>query len=222
MKYILPVLGLVLCTSANAEILGNSVKAGVEAWYTNTQVDKIVQHGNIDYDKMNYTAWARVEHILPVVPNFYARYNYLDTGSNNDKQDMNHFDMAAYYEVLDITPLKLDLGLGAKVGQFKYVVDNMTVNYENVLPFAYGHAELELFPSDFIVDATIEGVNAEFWKDTKLIDAQIGVSYKFGTDLIHGRAGLGYRYMYMTQEVQDKYNPDTEIKGIYASVCLYF
>ena len=222
MKYILPVLGLVLCTSVNAEILGNSVKAGVEAWYTKTQVDQIVEHGNIDYDKMNYAAWARVEHILPLVPNVFARFNYLDAGSNYERQNMNHFDLAAYYEVLDITPLKLDLGFGAKVGQFKYDVDNTQVNYDNVFPFAYGHAELELFPSNFIIDATVEGVNAEFWKDTKMLDAQLGLSYKFGTDLVHGRAGLGYRYMYMTQEVQDNYNPDTEIKGIYASVGLYF
>lgn len=224
LKYALLVATLGVCTGANAASL--ELSAGADAWFVDAKGYAGEKHSfelRREYDnRYAFFAWMNLEHPLPIVPNLGVRYGTFDHTSNGIKADFNYADAIGYYNVLDLTPLKIDAGVGLRFEDFAYEHVSGDASYNEVLPFAYGHGRFDLVGSAFSVDADVSFSELPFRDDTEFLDAKLGVEYRLGGSFIEWSVNGGYRYMYLTQDTSDYNSLTTIIKGPYAGVSATF
>ncbi|UJF19553.1 TIGR04219 family outer membrane beta-barrel protein [Vibrio sp. SS-MA-C1-2] len=169
-----------VATTANAAtVLG--VKAGVSAWAVDSEIK---QHGSSDDtgDDPSYGGFVAIEHFIPLVPNFKVRYNKFDV---NDAE-LTNSDLIAYYEILDLDALSVDLGVAATY------IDSQIYhkNFSGFAPSVYANVDFSIpaTPISFYTEA-----NFGSFDNTSTLDAQAGIKWGLGLAAFDLNIRAGYR-----------------------------
>lgn len=171
-------------------------EAGVGYHYT-TLSDSLKQDSKSVYDDAetnSYFLTARVEHFIPLFPNFKTNIysagfeptdviqgvtfkdHYFAKGSKLDI-DVKEFDLIFYYQILD-NVVDLDAGVNFKVlDSYARMYNNgqsRSSSSTNIIPMVYGSASANL-PMN--LGATLD-VGLSYYDDNTYHDVKAGVNYK--------------------------------------------
>lgn len=207
--------------SANADTL-LGLYADANYWHTSN--DTKYQSVDADMDKKGQTMIsASLEHGVPFVPNARVRYADLSTDgkytTNISKYDLNSTDVIAYYEILD-NIVSVDVGLGAKILDGNWQVNNTKVDLGETLPMLYASAGGKLPFTGFSAKAEA-GIAKN--SDVDVIDTLAEVQYDFIDNMaVDMGLKVGYRIMDIKYEDNKKNKLDGKFKGPYIGLQLHF
>lgn len=252
-KMALALTALLAATMAQADTLGG-IYVGAQYWdLASDGTIKDEEHNasaTFDLgDEAKGSAWIAIEHPIPLLPNFKARYNQLDgegsaiatgniiiDGSEfSSEQPINldakldHADLVLYYELLDNDLVALDLGLNVKLGDFELTATGVdpvggpisqSGSYSGPIPLLYAAGEIGLPLTGLGVFGEVSGLA---YSGNQLYDAQAGVGYNFlDNPAIVLTGQLGYRIFKLKAEDLDEINADIQFDGAFAGVVAHF
>ncbi len=204
-------LGLgISSTSANASIV--DLEVGGLLWYGQAEESK-----NISKDfsnSLSYHLWGKLEHPILFVPNIQARVGNYYHNRSSDKISMTYGDVIGYYNLIDLTPIKLDLGLGGRFQDFDFKNHGEKFEYNSFLPFGYVGVKFDIPTTGFAIKADVAVSDLPYKDKTKFVDSITGVEYNFGSGLLEYKVDVGYRYLYQKQN-ESNGSLKTIIKGPY-------
>ncbi len=187
-------------------------------------------------------AWLVVEHPVPLLPNLRLDYVSLDfsgsgrtgstfrlndtafvTGTEVDSRlELEQIGFVLYYEVWDLGPPQIDLGLDIRYLDARVQVrDEATGRTDSVdaslpLPLLYGAVQVGLPTTDLWLRA--EGSGLAF-DGNQILDLRLSIGYDYAF-------GLGVEAGWRSQSIElddvDDLNADLEVQGPYAGVYLDF
>ena len=208
-------------STAHADLF--DISAGLNLWNNNMNV-RARYNGNFDSynDKKEITPviWAKIEHKVPVLPNFKLRYTniehsaktiitgYLridDTTYNEHTAvkitpKLSHFDVTPYYNAVNNDAMSLGFGLNVKIADFKYQTTDGTSPSEldledNIVVLPYICTEIKL-PFDISIKGDAAGVNLVS-NNFLFYDTEIALAWKmFDIADVGTSIEAGYRYIY--------------------------
>ncbi len=211
---------LAIASSANAGVTG--LEVGGAAWVADSDVDASYL-GSHDYgNTFNGYVWGSLEHFVPFVPNLKVRYTYIDDDKDGMDMDMSHADVIGYYNLLDVTPFTLKLGIGLKAGDMNHAGYGKKLEYDSVIPYLYGKFGVDVVPTKLTVG--IEGgvIDLPNHDDTVMFDGLAGISWHLGGSFADGSLEAGYRYLYLKQDIDDFNGVKTTVKGPYLGLNFEF
>jgi outer membrane protein len=219
-----------------ADFIGGEVNLG---YYSHSPSGTAENHGDrVDIEEVLHLGTeqdillkAYLEHPIPVVPNLKVGYtplshegsgtpgrsfiwdseSFSSTDDINTKFDLNMYDIALYYEIIDILWMNFDLGLNIKYIDGSVEVDGEKENFELPIPMLYAKARFDIPTTD--VSLQVEG-NYIAYDDNALLDLELGVRYTLAL-------GLGFEAGYKTIELEideDDFEMDTTFSGLYGKV----
>jgi outer membrane protein len=216
-------------TAAHADLL--DISAGIKVWNNNMKFKdwhiRGLEYIDDDY-KLKPVIWAKIEHDVPVLPNFKLRYTNLEHNKSkrttddfrisdknydphsNIKLDVNlsHFDITPYYNIVNNDAMSLGFGLNLKVGDFKVKATDGTTPSEldlsGILPLLYACTEINL-PYDISIKADGAAMSLASSNDYTMYDTQISLAWKmFETNDVEASIEGGYRKIFA------RYSKDSE------------
>ncbi len=219
-KYILSsAFCLLTIASANAAV---DIEGGVKLWFVDSDY-QLDNAGSEDYgSSLGATVDLDVRHIMPLVPNFNFRVNYIDDDTRYTDLKFTHVDLAAYYNLFEISPFTIDLGAGVKIGEFDHETLGTDIEYENVVPYVLGRAKVDIIGTGLSVGADVRFIDLPFSDDTLMLDSQFGVTWNLGDYIIGSEVQAGYRYFMYRQDTNVSDETETTIKGPYLGIGLKF
>lgn len=225
-----------------ADMLG--VRAGLEYWRANPEVvaGDTGAAGRWSLNNASGMAWAaRFEHPILLLPNFAARYQQHDysaqaplldslrlgqtvysAGQNIwQYQKYQHYDMTAYYELLDNPLLSVDLGLTVRQLKVKSALNtsviNNSANLSVMLPMLYLDTEMGVWGTDTVVFA--KGNYSRYQSDLNY-DWQAGIAWRF-IDIAMFQAYLRAGWQYNKLAISDRDHLDMQANGSGGFIGLY-
>lgn len=225
-----------------ADMLG--VRAGLEYWRANPEVvaGDTGAAGRWSLNNASGMAWAaRFEHPIPLLPNFAARYQQHDysaqaplldslrlgqtvysAGQNIwQYQNYQHYDMTAYYELLDNPLLSVDLGLTVRQLKVKSALNtsviNNSANLSVMLPMLYLDTEMGVWGTATVVFA--KGNYSRYQSDLNY-DWQAGIAWRF-IDIAMFQAYLRAGWQYNKLAISDRDHLDMQANGSGGFIGLY-
>lgn len=250
MRYLLLSL-LLLPLSAAADFAGVSV--GLGFWNQSPSGDVAYKADSIDVEddlssegSNEVMAWVRVEHPIPMIPNFKVRYSPMElsgsgnlsdpitfgnttfTGSVRTGGDLDSVDLTAYYQVIDLL-VDLDVGLNLKIIQGDILLEGPSGSeardLEGAIPMLYARAAAELPLTG--LTANLEGSGLSFGGDG-VFDYELSLGYELGigmgAEMAIG-AELGYRAVQLDLDDLGDFEADVDFDGffglIYARVSVF-
>ena len=239
-KLIAP-LALAVSTSVQADFIGGTIEASY--WYGGLGGDASASGVTVDMeddlnfdDESFFEIAASFEHPVPVIPNVKARLTSLEQDSNGridgdafvsesgpvtSELDLTHYDVIAYYEVLD-NWVSIDVGLDVKIFDGEFTVDdgdgdNYSEVIDEFLPLPYAKAEIELPFTGMAFGAELAGLS---YSGNGIFDARARIRQNISLAFIE----LGYRTMSLKIEDigSDDIEVDVDFSGVYVSTGLDF
>lgn len=250
-KMALAFTALLAATTAQADTLGG-IYVGAQYWDLASDGTINDDNASADFDlgdDAKGSVWIAIEHPIPLLPNFKARYNQLDgegvaTLNGNIDIDgeifasgtdmsldakLDHVDAVLYYELLDNDLVSFDLGLNVKVGDFELTATGVDPNgvaisqsgsYSGPIPLLYAAGEVGLPLTGLGVFGEVSGLA---YSGNQFYDAQAGVGYNFlDNPAIVLTGQLGYRIFKLKAEDLDDINADVQFDGAFAGVVAHF
>lgn len=215
-----------LATNANAGIFVDA-EVGAKGWLVEQRYN-IEQKANRENFSDEYSnrfgamIEGKLKHAIPFVPNIGGRFTYINNKNGSDSK-ISHLDVDAFYSILDITPISIDLGIGAKIGDFKVVTGRTEdINYNDVTPYFYGNSTLDIFGTPLSINANIRASDLNFCDKTKLFDGELGLSWNIADVIIQGNIVAGYRYLYLKQDTSVADDALVIFKGPYLGLKLNY
>ncbi|KZY41104.1 MULTISPECIES: TIGR04219 family outer membrane beta-barrel protein [unclassified Oleiphilus] len=230
---------LAASATAQADFIGGTVEASY--WYAGVGGDASAGGATVDFEKdlgfeddSFFELAASFEHPVPLIPNLKVRLTSLDqteSGNIDDtfddvdgpvttNLDLTHYDVIAYYEILD-NWVSVDVGLDIKVfdGQLNVEGDteSSTSTIDNFLPLPYAKAEVELPFTGMAFGAELSGIS---YSGNGIYDARARIRQNISLAFVE----LGYRTMAI--KIDDIGSADIEVdvdfSGVYLSTGLDF
>jgi outer membrane protein len=225
-----------------ADMLG--VRAGLEYWQAKPEVvaGNTGAAGRWSLQDANGLAWAaRFEHPIPLLPNFAARYQHNDysaqaplldslqlgqtvysAGQNiRQYQKYQHYDVTAYYELIDNPLLSIDLGLTVRQLKVKSELNsnsiNNTADLSVLLPMLYLDTEIGVWGTDTVVFA--KGNYSRYQSDLTY-DWQAGIAWRL-IDVAMFQGYLRAGWQYNKQDISDRDHLDVQASSSGGFVGLY-
>ena len=165
--------------------------------------------------------WGEAQHAVPVLPNIKLRGTLYNDTAGGMRSKQNHLDVIGYWNAIDLTPVSLRLGIGAKAGDMSYRKAGERISFTHVKPLVYGRLFLEAPGTGLSF-----GGEGEFMvlphNHQKLFDGLLGADWNFGGTLVSGGAVAGYRYLYLREDYSGNDTLATRIRGPYAGLYLSF
>ena len=237
-------------TCASADTLAG-VYVGGQIWRTSTDASVGNEGTNASFtvdDESRGSVWVAFEHPVPVLPNLKLRYNRLDmdgftrltqnvvigdevfeAGADVTlKSDLDHLDVIFYYEVLDLDTAWLDVGINAKVGDFKIEATGVSEtetyyadgSYNGAVPLLYAAGGVGLPFTGLGVFGELSGIA---YSGNHLYDGQAGISWTFIDNVaIDVTAQLGYRVFKLKGDDLDDINAEIEFNGGFLGLQAHF
>jgi len=193
-------------------------------------------------DDSHNIIWAKLEHPIPLLPNFKIVSSDLATSANSiltkeivfggqtysvsenvsSSFDMSNIEYTFYYEILD-NWLNLDLGFTLRKYDGEVSLStpatgsnlNQVENLDFTIPLFYAAARADLPFTGFFIDAEINIIS---YNDDSLSDTSIALGFESDYGL---GAKAGYRTFSMEVE-EDNFTSDLEFDGTYISVFYHF
>ena len=231
-------------TTAHADLLDLNV--GLNYWNNNMKVGGTYEgYYNSFKNEHDFkpVIWAKVEHKVPVLPNFKLRYTDLEhdakttiTGSikiddkvytdqANIKIDakLSHFDVTPYYNVLNNDILSLGIGINLKIGDFKIeATDGITsakIDYKGVAPLPYACSEIKL-PFDISLKGDVAGLAIG---DYAFYDAEIALEWEmFDVADVGASVEAGYRKIYASADDVEDLDLTYKSDGFFAGISVNY
>ncbi|KZY34051.1 hypothetical protein A3752_16275 [Oleiphilus sp. HI0081] len=232
---------LAASATAQADFIGGTVEASY--WYAGIGGDATAGE-TVDFEKdlgfeddSFFELAASFEHPVPLIPNIKVRLTSLDQTESGEideagdgfagvegpvttNLDLTHYDVIAYYEILD-NWVSVDVGLDIKVfdGQLNVEGDteSSTSTIDNFLPLPYAKAEVELPFTGMAVGAELSGIS---YSGNGIYDARARIRQNISLAFVE----LGYRTMAI--KIDDIGSADIEVdvdfSGVYLSTGLDF
>ncbi len=250
-KMALALSALLAAGVAQADTLGG-IYVGAQYWDLASDGTIEDQSASATFDlgdEAKGSAWIAIEHPIPLLPNFKARYNQLDgegvatlngeividdkTFADDTEMTLDakldHVDAVLYYEILDNDLVALDLGLNIKVGDFELTgvgedptgaAITASGSYSGPIPLLYAAGEVGLPLTGLGVFGEVSGLA---YSGNQFYDAQAGVGYNvLDNPAIVLTAQLGYRIFKLKAEDLDDINADLDFDGAFAGVVAHF
>lgn len=235
---------LMLGQTSHADVLGVWAGAGMWDWdvsgnfrYQGTSADNI-DVGSLGWkDDDSGTAFAIIEHPIPVLPNvkvFTTNIETSGTGTANasfggatlsgdvtSSIDMDMTDITLYYEVLD-NIVSLDLGLTAKLVDGKVTATDVSSNetdtatFDGVIPMGYAGVEIALPLTGLSLGANISAISIG---DSSITDTHVYARYT--TDFLLG-IEAGIKNVNFELDDLDSSYGELDFEGVYAQLFLHF
>ena len=242
---------LLTATAAQADTLGG-IYVGAQYWDLASDGTINDDNASADFDlgdDAKGSVWIAIEHPIPLLPNFKARYNQLDgegvatlngaitidgvTFADDTEMaldaKLDHVDAVLYYELLDNDLVSLDLGLNIKVGDFELTgvgedPDGNGVtqsgSYSGPIPLLYAAGEIGLPLTGLGLFGEVSGLA---YSGNQFYDAQAGLGYNFlDNPAIVLTGQLGYRIFKLKAEDLDDINADIQFDGAFAGLVAHF
>ncbi len=214
-----------------ADMLG--VRAGFEYWRAQPEVvtGDAGAAGRWSLNDANGLAWAaRFEHPIPLLPNIAARYwqnDYSAQGPLRDSvrlentgysagqntwqfQKYQHYDVTAYYQLLDNPLLSVDLGLTARklalTSELRTGALNSSADLSVFIPLLYLDTEVGVWGTDTVFFAN---ANYSRYQSDLNYDWQAGIAWRF-IDVALFQAYLRAGWQYSKLAVADRDNLDVQ------------
>jgi len=239
---------LLVSTQMHADVAG--FEAGASFWepgYTGTfSLDAAGSTGtqidiedDLGYGNQSHNIyWVKIEHPIPVIPNFKIVSSDLDATSsatltrnivyggqtfkvNNDvtsRLDLSNTEFTFYYELLD-NWLNLDAGLTLRqydgLTEMSSTATQVSQILDFTIPLIYINARIDLPFSGFFIDSQL---NAASMSDSSITDTAVSLGYE-------SSFGLGARLGYRTLDQQFNESNvigDLEFKGTYLNAFYHF
>lgn len=225
-----------------ADMLG--VRAGFEYWRAQPEVvaGDTGAAGRWSLNDANGLAWAaRFEHPIPLLPNVAVRYGQNDysaqtpllnslrlgqisygAGQNTwQHQKYQHYDVTAYYELLDSPLLSVDLGLTARKlwvkSQLNTSALKSSADLSVLLPLLYLDTEIGVWGTDTVFFAN---ANYSRYQSDLNYDWQAGIAWRF-IDVALFQAYLRGGWQYSKLAVADRDHLDVQANTSGGFVGLY-
>ena len=229
---------VVLSFPARADVLG--IHAGVGFWSYDLE-GEILGSVQLDrdlnvFDEQGVTAYAALEHPIPVIPNSRVQYSDIATrniatlqtdfefrgfpftvGATEDVTfDMTHIDATLYYEIVDIG-MDIDVGATLRVFQGDVTIGPVTEEVVTYLPAVYARAKFGLPFSGLYLGGNVNagGVFTDYevtvgWETENFIFPEFGVA-------------LGYRSLSIDGDASDiDLQTDVTIDGAFITLTGHF
>lgn len=226
---------------ASADFAGIAAGAGV--WSHDPSGEIAFQGLPIDVDddlnvdtKTQTTAWAALEHPIPVLPNLKVRYTEftLDGGNTLSRSiefggttfsaaesvsldaDLDQYDVVLYYELLD-NWINWDVGVEVKVFDGDFRISNATTglaestDFTGAIPMLYTDIALDIPMTGLFVG--VEGAGLAYGGNQAYdFEAKAGYELSFGMGAKFGvGAEGGYRFQRL--KLEDIGDLDTDLKA---------
>jgi outer membrane protein len=219
-----------------ADFIGGEVNLG---YYTHNPSGS-AQNGNDKVDIESDLKWEEendmflkvyFEHPVPIIPNVklgYTKFSHsgegkatkgfswgvINIGLNGDidsKLDLNIYDIALYYELLD-NWLNFDVGVNIKYldGSIDVNSDETSVNLP--IPMLYAKARVNIPATDLSFQA--EG-NYISYGDNALFDLEVGARYTFALGF---GVEAGYKAFKIKLDDVDDTSMDADFNGLYGKI----
>lgn len=189
-------------------------------------------------DESHSNIWLKIEHPVPLVPNFkivssdldatasstltrsisYGNESFSANADINTRFDMSNTEFTLYYELLD-NWINFDAGLTIRQYDGQSRVSTATTSAAEDLDFAvpllYLEARIDLPFTGFFVDSSMNAISVN---DNAISDVDVSLGYEsdFG---LGGR--IGYRTLALEFDEADL-DVDLEFKGTYLNVFYHF
>lgn len=246
MKKIIPlIIGMIisaaalLSTQVQADVAGFQV--GTSSWqpdysgtFANGTTAIDIQTDLGFSDDSHSVIWLKLEHPVPVVPNFkitsndlsatssstltrdinYEGQDFLDTTVVNSQFDMTNTELTLYYELLD-NWINLDMGLTLRQYDGQVSINNAVGDLDFALPLLYIDLRIDLPMTGLFIDSTLNTISAG---DNEVTETMIALGYE--SDF-----GLGGRLGIRTLDLAfDESNliVDLEFEGAYLDLFYHF
>ena len=218
--------GFGLSTLSHADVIG--VKADLSYWdFDGYSQDNNFKH-ELDRQGTAQLSLA-VEHPVPLLPNAKIKYVNLDSNSeqssliNASDIELKNIDYILYYELLD-TIVHADIGAGLTNldGTVKNLTAGVFTQYDldEYSPLLYATAGVKLPFTG--MSAKAEAVYSH-GSDTRKTDVQAELQYDFIDNLlVDVGAKVGYRFMQVDFEQDQRPNLKLEFKGPYIGLDVHF
>ncbi len=241
--------GFSLTQLAQADVLGVWAGGGMWDWEVSGKVRYQSTDSNNDIDLKNELGWkdddsgtafAIIEHPIPVLPNVKVFTTSVETsgtgtisgsklfgGANfsanvSSSLDLDMTDITLYYEVLD-NVVSLDLGLTAKIVDGKVSItetggalDSATATFDGVVPMGYVGVEIALPLTGLTLGGNLSALSVG---DSSVTDTHIYARYT--TDFMLGiEAGIK-NVNFELDDLDDSYG-ELDFEGVYAQLFLHF
>ena len=215
-----------LSTLSHADV--NGVKADLSYW----DFDGYSQDNNFKHE-LDRQGTAQlsvaVEHPVPLLPNAKIKYVNLDSTSeqsspvNASDIELNNIDYILYYELLD-TIVHADIGAGLTNldGTVKNLTTGVFTQYDldEYSPLLYATAGVKLPFTG--MSAKAEAIYSH-GSDSQKTDVQAELQYDFIDNLlVDVGAKVGYRFMQVDFEQDQRPNLKLEFKGPYIGLDVHF
>lgn len=247
----LAVGALLTAAAAQADTIGG-IYVGAQYWDLASDGTINDDNASADFDlgdDAKGSVWIAIEHPIPLLPNFKARYNQLDgegvatlngaitiddvTFADDTEMaldaKLDHVDAVLYYELLDNDLVSLDLGLNIKVGDFELTAigespagDAVTQSgsYSGPIPLLYAAGQIGLPLTGLGVFGEVSGLA---YSGNQFYDAQAGVGYNFlDNPAIVLTGQVGYRIFKLKADDLDDINADIQFDGAFAGLVAHF
>lgn len=165
--------------------------------------------------------WGEAQHAVPVLPNIRLRGTLYHDTAGGMRSKQNHLDVIGYWNAIDLTPVSLRLGIGAKAGDMSYRKAGERISFTHVKPFVYGRLFLDVPGTGLSLGGEAEAAALPH-NHQKLFDGLLGADWNFGGTLVSGGAVAGYRYLYLREDYSGSLTAATRIRGPYAGLYLSF
>lgn len=242
---------LLTATAVQADTLGG-IYVGAQYWDLASDGTINDDNASADFDlgdDAKGSVWIAIEHPIPLLPNFKARYNQLDgegvatlngeividdkTFADDTEMaldaKLDHVDAVLYYELLDNDLVSLDLGLNIKVGDFELTgvgedpsgaAISASGSYSGPIPLLYAAGEIGLPLTGLGLFGEVSGLA---YSGNQFYDAQAGLGYNvLDNPAIVLTAQLGYRIFKLKAEDLDDINADIQFDGAFAGLVAHF
>lgn len=238
--------------TANADLIGATFGAG--GWSQDPGGDVNYEGDDFDVDdelgldkETGGYAYAKIEHPIPVLPNFrlfYQQASFDGTGTVSDTRsfggitfsrdeevrseaNLDFVDGTLYYEVLD-NVVSADLGLNFRYMSGDVTVtktsgaragESETVDLDVILPMGYAMLRADIPTTGLFLKA--EGAFVGY-DGNRIADVMLGGGYEF--DLVAASIGVeaGYRSQQLKLNDVEDADADVSIQGPYAGVVVDF
>lgn len=236
---------LLIAGQAAADMLGG--RAGLEYWHA--QPDVIAGDtgaaGRWSLQDASGVAWAaRFEHPIPLLPNVAARYQQNDYTAQEplldslrlgqiaynagqatgQYQKYQHYDVTAYYELLDNPLLSVDVGLTARKLVVKSVLSTSALKSSTdlsvLLPMLYLDTEVGVWGTDTVVFAK---ANYSRYQSDLNYDWQAGIAWRFiDIAMFQAYFRAGWQYNKLAISERDHFDAQASSAGGFAGLYVDF
>ncbi len=165
--------------------------------------------------------WGEAQHPVPALPNIRLRGTFYNDTAGDIRSKQNHLDVIGYWNAIDLTPVSLRLGIGAKAGDMSYRKAGERISFTHVKPFLYGRLFLEAPGTGLSFGGEAEAMALPH-NSQKLFDGLLGADWNFGGTMVSGGVVAGYRYLYLREDYSGSLTAATRIRGPYAGLYLSF